>query len=263
MLEAAARAHIPVILLDRPNPINGVDIQGPVADTTSYTAYMPLPVRHSLTLGELARYFNTENHINAALTVIPMQGWHRSYWIDQTSIPWTNPSPNLTSLTAATLYPGVALLETANVSVGRGTSTPFELVGAPFIGTHGSTDAASLAAYLTARHIPGVSFAATTFTASNDVGAHYPCTTACSGVRITVTDRNALDAPELGIELISALHHLYPRDFALDKTSTLIANADTMAALRRGYNPRAIAHTWQAALAAFKLRAQPYLLYPR
>jgi SSS family transporter len=252
-LEAAAKAGIEIILLDRPNLINGVAVQGPVSDagSESYINYMPLPVRHGLTLGELAQYINGEKHLGAKLTVVPMQGWQRAEWFDETSLPWTNPSPNLRNITAAALYPGVAFFDAANVSVGRGTSAPFEQIGAPWI------DGAQLAAYLNARKIPGVSFSATTFTAAKP----YLCTAACEGVHITLTDRNELDAPELGIELISALHHLYPDKFLLEKTAPLIVNAATLEALRRGDDPRAIAHAWQPALHAFQQRALPYRIY--
>ncbi|MDR3734419.1 MAG: sodium/solute symporter [Acidobacteriaceae bacterium] len=252
-LEAAAKAGIEIILLDRPNLINGVAVQGPVSDagSESYINYMPLPVRHGLTLGELAQYINGEKHLGAKLTVIPMQGWQRAEWFDETSLPWTNPSPNLRNITAAALYPGVAFFDAANVSVGRGTSAPFEQIGAPWI------DGAQLAIYLNARKIPGVSFEPTIFTATKP----YLCTATCHGVHITLTDRNALDAPELGIELISALHHLYPDKFLLEKTAPLIVNAATLEALRRGDDPRAIAHAWQPALHAFQQRALPYRIY--
>lgn len=253
-LEAAAKAGIDVIVLDRPNPINGVTAQGPVSDagSESYIDYMPLPVRHGLTLGELARYYNGEKKIGAHLTVIPMRGWARSTWFDETSLPWTNPSPNLRSETEEALYPGVAFLDSANVSVGRGTALPFEQVGAPYI------DGPKFVAYLNTRKIPGVSFTPITFTAEKP----YLCSaTTCQGVAITLTDRTVLDSPELGIEIVSALHHLYPEQFQLEKVVLLIANAATMAALRRGDDPRRIAAAWQPVLQTYKQRAQQYLLY--
>ncbi|HUZ94792.1 MAG TPA: sodium/solute symporter [Edaphobacter sp.] len=268
-LEAAAQAHIEVIVLDRPNPIGGELVQGPVSDAglESYTDYMPLPVRHGLTLGELARYINGERRlptaaspdvqapINAHLTVVPMQNWTRSEYFDQTRLPWTNPSPNLRSLTAATLYPGVALLETTNVSVGRGTPTPFEHFGAPYI------DAPQLAAYLTARKIPGVTFAPTSLSI-DDTANHYPYHgQTIPGIQITLTDRNALDAPELGIELLSALHRLYPNQFNLTKAERLVASVNTMLALDNNEDPRSIAASWASDLAAFQKRRAPYLLY--
>ena len=267
-LEAAAQAHIEIILLDRPNPIGGVAVQGPVSDNgaESYVDYMPLPIRHGMTLGELALYFNSERllpsaaspnvraPIRAQLTVIGMQNWSRRQYYNDTGLQWINPSPNLRSVAANTVYPGVELLQSTNVSVGRGTDTPFEHIGAPYI------DAAQLSAYLTARKIPGVSFAPTSFVVTEDSN-HYPFHgKTIPGISFTVTDRNALDAPELGIELISALHHLYP-EFTLSKADHLIANVDTMRALANQEDPRRIAEGWAADLAAFDHRRQVYLLY--
>jgi SSS family transporter len=288
-LEAAAcetaRAHpLEVILLDRPDPINGEAVQGPISNTApSYINYMPLPIRHGLTLGELAQYIHGEQPVtctpsttpiknSATLTDIPMQNWHRSEFFDQTSLTWTNPSPNLRSPTEAILYPALGLLDATNISVGRGTTTPFELFGA---GTTPATkaeptqpawfDAQEVAAYLTSRKIPGVTFTPTTTPIADDAN-HYPYHgQTIPAVRLTLTDRNALDSPELGIEIVSALHHLYPTHFALDKTAPLIANAETSAALARAdspdSDPRTIAATWAAALAAFRARRAPYLLY--
>jgi uncharacterized protein YbbC (DUF1343 family)/CubicO group peptidase (beta-lactamase class C family) len=267
-LEAAAQAHIEIIVLDRPNPIGGLAVQGPVSDNgaESYVDYMPLPIRHGMTLGELALYFNSERlfpsaaspniraPIRAQLTVIAMQNWSRRQYYDDTGLPWINPSPNLRSVAANTVYPGVELLQPTNVSVGRGTDTPFEHIGAPYI------DAAQLSGYLSARKIPGVSFAPTSFVVTEDSN-HYPFHgKTIPGITFTVTDRNALDAPELGIELISALHHLYP-EFTLSKADHLIANVDTMRALTNQEDPRKIAEGWAADLAAFDHRRQVYLLY--
>ena len=267
-LEAAAQAHVEIIVLDRPNPIGGLSVQGPVSDNgaESYVDYMPLPIRHGMTLGELALYFNSERllpsgaspniraPIRAQLTVIAMQNWSRRQYYDDTGLHWINPSPNLRSVAANTVYPGVELLQSTNVSVGRGTDTPFEHIGAPYI------DAAQLSAYLKARKIPGVSFAPTSFVVTEDSN-HYPSHgKTIPGVTFTVTDRNALDAPELGIELISALHHLYP-EFTLSKADHLIANVDTMRALANQEDPRKIAEGWATDLAAFDQRRQVYLLY--
>ena len=267
-LEAAAQAHIEIILLDRPNPIGGIAVQGPVSDNgvESYVDYMPLPIRHGMTLGELALYFNSERllpsssspniqaPIRAPLTVIAMQNWSRQQYYDDTGLKWINPSPNLRSVAVNTVYPGVELLQSTNVSVGRGTDTPFEHIGAPYI------DAAQLTAYLTARKIPGVTFSPTSFAILDDSN-HYPFHgKTIPGINFTVTDRGALDAPELGIELISALHHLYP-EFTLTKAAFLIANADTMRALANEEDPRKIAEGWVADLTAFKGRRQTYLLY--
>jgi uncharacterized protein YbbC (DUF1343 family) len=202
------------------------------------------------------------------VTVVPLQNWHRNEFFDQTGVPWVNPSPNLRSVEEATLYPGLGMLDATNVSVGRGTATPFEVFGA---GATPATkdapaqpawfDSKTVAAYLTARKIPGVTFAATKFAVADDAN-HYPYHgQTIEGVRLTVTDRTALDSPELGIEILSALHHLYPAQFKLDKAAPLVANTETMAALARGDDPRAIAASWAADLAAFKQRREKYLLY--
>ncbi|HEV2718195.1 MAG TPA: exo-beta-N-acetylmuramidase NamZ domain-containing protein, partial [Terriglobales bacterium] len=199
-LEASARAGIEIVVLDRPNPITGSFVEGPMPDPgrESFVSYGAVPVRHGMTMGELEKMYNTERGINAKLTVIPMEGWMRGDWFDSTALTWVNPSPNLRSLTQATLYPGVGLVEGTNVSVGRGTETPFELLGAPWIHGH------ELAQYLNAREISGVRFVPVSFTpnASNYAGQK------CEGVNIVVVERNAFDAPELGIELASALHKL-------------------------------------------------------
>ncbi|HWH79201.1 MAG TPA: DUF1343 domain-containing protein, partial [Candidatus Binatus sp.] len=154
LLEEAAKVKLPIFVLDRPNPINGIDVEGPVADPDkfSFTAYYAIPVRYGMTIGELARFFNEEKHLGADLRVIQLDNWRRPMWLDSTGLTWINPSPNMRSLTQAALYPGIGLLETTNVSVGRGTDTPFEVVGAPWI------DGAKLSANLNSRRIPGVRF---------------------------------------------------------------------------------------------------------
>jgi uncharacterized protein YbbC (DUF1343 family) len=183
-----------------------------------------------------------------------MQNWKRREFFDETGLRWTNPSPNLRSPTAAILYPGIGLTEMTNISVGRGSEKPYEHIGAPYI------NAQELAAYLTARRIPGVSFAPTSFAVAEDSN-HYPSHgKTIPGIAFTVTDRNALDSPELGVELLSALHHLYP-EFLLAKAAHLVTNADTMRALTNQDDPRKIAGGWAADLAAFDHRRQPYLLY--
>jgi len=267
-LEAAAKARIEVIVLDRPNPIGGLAVQGPVSDNgvEAYTDYMPLPIREGMTLGELALYFNGERllasatspnvrvPIRAQLTVVAMRNWTRPQYFDDTGLKWINPSPNLRSSAANVVYPGVELLQSTNVSVGRGTEMPFLHIGAPYI------DSAQLVAYLTARNIPGIRFTPVSFSVAEDAN-HFPFHgKTLPGISFTVTDRSVLDSPELGIELISALHHLYP-DFAMAKAERLIANVDTMRALENREDPQKIAEGWKSDLAAFKERRQPYLLY--
>jgi uncharacterized protein YbbC (DUF1343 family) len=252
-LEAAAKAGVEIVILDRPNPITGSFVQGPVSDAgqEKFTNYFPVPVRHGMTLGELAKMFNAERHIGAKLEVVPMEGWQPGDWFDSTGLPWVNPSPNLRSLTEATLYPGVALIEGTNVSVGRGTDTPFEVVGAPWIKSR------ELAAYLNARSIPSVRFTPIVFTpaSSNFAGE------TCQGVDLLILDRNTLDSPELGIELASALRKLYPNDFKLEKMADLLVNQTVFAALAAGEDPRRIAEYWQEPLQAFVRLREKYLLY--
>jgi uncharacterized protein YbbC (DUF1343 family) len=254
-LEAAAKTGTDIVVLDRPDPINGAFVQGPVsdADVESYVDSMPIPVRHGMTLGELARYDNQQLHLNAPLTVVTMKGWQRGDWFDSTSLPWINPSPNLRDLEQATLYPALGLIETTNISVGRGTDTPFELFGAPWI--HGP----ALAAYLNHQDIPGVRFYAADFTPEKP----YPYGgQQCSGVRILVTARNVLDAPELGVEIASALHRFYSAQFELQKMNVLLANKQVLAEITAGDDPEFIAEQWRPALQDFMQKRQAALLYP-
>jgi uncharacterized protein YbbC (DUF1343 family)/CubicO group peptidase (beta-lactamase class C family) len=252
-LEGAAQAGIEMIVLDRPDPITGSFVQGPVADPgkESFTNYGNVPVRQGMTMGELARMFNTERGINAKLTVVPMDGWQRGDWFDATGLVWVNPSPNLRSVTEAALYPGVALIEGTNVSVGRGTDTPFEVVGAPWMKSK------ELAAYLNARGIGGVRFVPVTFTptSSNYSGQE------CQGVNIVVTDRNGFDAPELGMELAAALRKLYAANFEIEKMQGLLVNQVAYDALVAGQDPRRIAQDWQEELEKFGKVREKYLIY--
>ena len=252
-LEAAAKAGIEVLVLDRPNPITESFVQGPVSDDgrENFTNYFPEPPRHGMTLGELARMFNAERHIGARLNVVAMQGWQPGDWFDSTGVAWVNPSPNLRSLNEATLYPGVGLIEGANVSVGRGTDTPFEVVGAPWI------KGRELAAYLNGREIQSVRFVPIAFTpsSSNFAGDR------CEGVNLIVLDRDTLDSPELGIELAAALHKLYPNDFKLERMADLLVNQAVFEAIGAGEDPRRIAEDWQERLDGFVLLRGKYFLY--
>jgi uncharacterized protein YbbC (DUF1343 family)/CubicO group peptidase (beta-lactamase class C family) len=252
-LEATAKAGIEVVILDRPNPITGSFVQGPVSDAgrENFTNYFPEPPRHGMTLGELAKMFNAERHIGARLEVVAMQGWQPGDWFDSTGLGWVNQSPNLRSLTEATLYPGVATVEGTNVSVGRGTDTPFEVLGAPWI------KGRELAAYLNGRDIQSVRFVPIIFTpsASNYAGER------CEGVNLIVLDRNTLESPELGIELASALHKLYPNDFKLERMSDLLVNQAVLDAIGAGEDPRRIAEDWRERLEEFVRLREKYLLY--
>jgi uncharacterized protein YbbC (DUF1343 family)/CubicO group peptidase (beta-lactamase class C family) len=252
-LEAAAQAGVDLIVLDRPNPVTGSFVQGPVSDAEreNFTNYWTVPPRHGMTLGELAKMFNAERNINAKLTVVPMDGWQRGDWFDATGLAWVNPSPNLRSVYEASLYPGVALIEGTNISVGRGTDTPFELVGAPWIKSR------ELAAYLNGRGIGGVRFVPVSFTPTSAV---YTGQT-CWGVNIIVTDRNGFDAPELGIELAAALHKLYAADFKIERMTDLLVNQSVYDALMAGQDPRRVAQDWQDGLEKFQKVREKYLIY--
>src|SRR5271165_2690339 len=252
-LEAAAKAGKPIVVLDRPAPLNGAYVQGPVSDTgqASFVNYHTVPIRHGMTIGELARLYNAERKINANLTVVSMKGWIRGDWFDATGLQWINPSPNLRSLEEATTYPGVALLEGTNVSVGRGTDTPFQVIGAPWIKPR------QLASYLNARLIAGVRFIPTEFTPAASTNAGKPC----GGVQILIINRETLDAPELGIELAAALHKLYPQEFDLSKMNVLLANQAAFQALQLGEDPRRIAEDWRDGLDRFIQVRAKYLLY--
>jgi uncharacterized protein YbbC (DUF1343 family)/CubicO group peptidase (beta-lactamase class C family) len=254
-LEAAAKAGIPFFVLDRPNPITGTRVEGPLLDAAnvSFVGYFAgIPVRHGLTMGELARLFNAQNKIGAALTVIPMQDWNRGDWLDSTNLPWSNPSPNMRSLKAATLYPGLCLLEySENLSVGRGTDAPFEQVGADFIGGR------ELAAYLNKRDIPGVRAYPTSFkpTESNFKNVRI------EGVRFEITNRELFDSTRLGLELAAALQKLYPGKIDFAKNRRLIGSDDAIRRLQAGNDPREIQASFQDAVAAFVKLREPYLLY--
>jgi uncharacterized protein YbbC (DUF1343 family)/CubicO group peptidase (beta-lactamase class C family) len=252
-LEAAAKSGKEIVVLDRPNPIGGAYLQGPIADSgrESFVSYWKTPVRHGMTVGELARMFNAERSIGAKLSVVKMEGWYRGDWYDSTGMLWINPSPNMRNLTEAALYPGLGMIEGSNVSVGRGTDTPFELLGAPWIAP------TTLAAYLNGREISGVRFIPIRFTPA---GATY-AGQQCGGVSLVVTDRDALDAPELGAELASALQHVYPDQYRLASIDGLVRNKATLDALKAGEDPRRIAEDWQDALESFKVLRAKYLLY--
>jgi len=252
-LEAAAKAGKEIIVLDRPDPITGATVQGPVADSDreSFVSYWKTPIRHGMTMGELARMFNAERGIGARLSVVPMQGWLRGDWFDSTGELWTNPSPNLRSVNEATVYPGIGMIENTNISVGRGTDTPFELVGAPWI------DPAAVAAYLNARELDGARFVPVRFTPESSEYAHQ----LCGGVNIVVTNRDALDAPEMGLEVASALQKLYPNDYKIAELDTLMVSKQSLDALVAGEDPRRIAEDWQDADERFIALRAKYLLY--
>ena len=254
-MEAAAKAGIPFYVLDRPNPVAGNRVEGPMLDAanTSFVGYQAgMPVRHGMTMGELARLFNAQNKIGAALTVVPMQDWRRGDWFDSTDLPWTNPSPNMRSLNAAILYPGLCLLESSeNFSVGRGTDAPFEQVGSDFI------RGPQLSDYLNKRLIPGVRVYATSFapTESRSKGVRI------EGVRFEITNRELFDSTRLGVELAAALGKLYPGKIDFARSKRLIGSDDVIRRLQAGEDPRAIQESYRDAVAAFVKLREPYLLY--
>jgi uncharacterized protein YbbC (DUF1343 family)/CubicO group peptidase (beta-lactamase class C family) len=253
-LEEAAKRKMKVFVLDRPNPIGGVHLEGPPLDKTAigFTGYFPMmPIRHSLTMGELARLFNEEGKIGADLTVIPMRGWRRDAWFDETGLPWINPSPNMRTLYAATLYPGIGAFESTNISVGRGTDTPFEHIGAPWI------DGARLAEALNARALPGVRFYPVTFTpASSRFSGEL-----CHGVFIVITDRSVVRPVRIGVEIASALMKLFPGQLQIDAAARLFGSAEGLRRIAAGDDPAAIAASWSGAEARWRLLRARYLLY--
>jgi uncharacterized protein YbbC (DUF1343 family)/CubicO group peptidase (beta-lactamase class C family) len=253
LLEESAKAKLPVYVLDRPNPIGGVEVEGPIADADklSFIAYHTIPTRHGLTIGELGILFNKQRNIGANLRVIKMEGWRRSMWFDETNLTWTNPSPNMRSLTEATLYPGIGLLETTNVSVGRGTDTPFELVGAPWM------KGDRLADYLNQRGIAGVRFVPVRFTPKSSVFKDQEC----SGVNIIVTDRSVFRPVTAGIEFAVALRILFPNDWKVDSYLRLLVNANTLDRVKRGDPPRDIVSSWNTKLEEFRKARAEVLLY--
>lgn len=253
-LEAAAKTGVEVVVLDRPNPVTGSMVQGPVSDAShlNFVDYHTEPIRHGMTMGELAKMFNAERHINARLTVVPMQGWQRGDWFDSTSLTWVNPSPNLRDMDQTALYTGVCIIEGTNVSVGRGTDTPFAIFGAPWIKPR------ELAAYLNGREMAGVRFVPTWFTPAqgSKLGGQK-----LGGIQIVLVDRSILDAPEMGLELASALLKLYPKDFDTSRMIQLLGNDAVLAALLRGDDPRRIAAGYEADLQKFLEVRQKYLIY--
>ena len=252
-MEEAAKRHIPFYVLDRPNPITGEIVEGPMLDPdkTAFVAYFPVPVRYGLTIGELAQLFNTEKHIDCELHVIAMKNWHRKYFYQNTGVRWIPPSPNLRSLDAAILYPGLEILQSAKVSVGRGTESPFEEFGAPWL------NGQEVADDLNARNLPGVRFKNQPYVPVSGLyaGQH------CGGVSIRVTDRAAVRSMRVGLEIASVLEKSYPNKFDLAKTIVLLGNDATVQQLKDGVPVEQIIASWSAALEAFEELRQKYFLY--
>jgi uncharacterized protein YbbC (DUF1343 family) len=252
-MEEAAKNKIGFVVLDRVNPINGHDVEGPVADSDklSFVAYHQIPVRHGMTVGELALLFNKERGVNADLQIVRIEEWKRTEWFDETGLIWVNPSPNMRSLTQATLYPGVCLLEPTNVSVGRGTDTPFELIGAPWI------DGRKLAEALNRSNLPGARFVPVRFTPKASVHKDVEC----NGVNIIVADRKVFEPVLAGIEIAAQLLKLFPKDFSAERFNRLLASQKIFDAFRQGSDARALRQIWESDLDGFRAIRRKYLLY--
>lgn len=252
-MEEAAKRKIAFYVLDRPNPIGGDVIEGPMldADKTAFVAYYPVPVRYGLTIGELAQFYNAENHINANLHVVAMKNWHRNYYFEITGIKWLPPSPNLRTLKGSILYPGIEILQAANVSVGRGTEAPFEEFGAPWI------DGEAVASALNARNLPGLHFVAQPFIPVAELYSGKRC----GGVGMRIIDRNAVRSLRLVIEIATILQRLYPQKFDAAKLITLMGNVETIRQLQAGESPEKIVASWSVDLNAFEQVRRKYFLY--
>jgi uncharacterized protein YbbC (DUF1343 family) len=252
-MEEAAKRGIKFYVLDRPNPITGEIVEGPMLDTekTSFVAYFPLPVRYGLTIGELAQLFNTENHINVELHVIRMKNWHRNYFFESTGIRWIPPSPNLRTLKGAILYPGLEILQIAGVSVGRGTEAPFEEFGAPWI------EGEEVAAELNERNLAGLHFVNQPFVPVSGLYAGQKC----GGVGIKVTDRAAVRSMRMGLEIAATMIKKYPTHFDATKMVELLGNDETVRQLQAGVAPEQIVASWGKDLSSFDVVRRKYYMY--
>lgn len=252
-MEEAAIKGLTFVVLDRPNVINGVQVEGPVlcAEAKSFVGYYEVPVRHGMTVGELARWHRTKAALDLDLVVIAMQGWSRDLWFDETALPWLPPSPAMLSLTTAALYPGVCCMERMNLSVGRGTDHPFEWVGAPWI------DEDALAQDLESRKIPGVAIQPIEFCPTRSQYADQ----VCHGVAVEVMDRNTLNVVALGVHLIDGIHRQNPVEFRFGDTLGLIGDPATLRSLKSYLPVEEIRQSWQPSIRAFEEEREPFLLY--
>jgi uncharacterized protein YbbC (DUF1343 family)/CubicO group peptidase (beta-lactamase class C family) len=253
-MEEAAKKHLPFFVLDRPNPITGVHVEGPLLDPNleSFVGCLEIPVRHGMTFGELAKMANGERNLGLDLHIIPVEGWNRGDWFDSTGLAWIDPSPNMRGLNAATLYPGIALLEfSQNYSVGRGTDAPFEQIGADWI------RGPELASFLNSRYIPGVRVYATRFrpASSNFAGK------TIEGVRFVITDRDSFDSTRFGLEVGYALEKLYPGKIPWEINRFLIGNHEVIEAGKAAQDPRTTVQGMEASLASFLSRREKFLIY--
>lgn len=250
-MEAAAQRGLRFVVLDRVNPIGGDKVEGPVLlDEEKFTATHAIAIRHGMTVGELARMMNAERGIGTSLEIVKLDGWRRSRRFDRTGLPWINPSPNIRKLDAALLYPGIGLLEFA-ISVGRGTDSPFELLGAPYI------DGPQLAAELWKAQPPGVAIEPAAFTP----GASVFQGKKCGGLKLRVTDPDRLEPVALGIQIASAIARLHPDKLDFEKMNILLNHTKAWQALKRGAAAEEIEEAWKQELEAFETRRRAFLLY--
>lgn len=251
-MEAAAESDKKFIVLDRVNPINGVTVNGPLRrGESNFTGYHEIPVRHGMTVGELAQMIKTENDLNLDLKIIPIEGWRRDMLFDETGLQWINPSPNMRNLTQAILYPGIGLLETTELSVGRGTDTPFEIFGAPYI------NQLELAEELNRLNVPGVRFIPVQFTPSSSKYQNE----ICQGVNIILTDRESCPVVDLGIGIAHTLNRLYAPDFDLGKLNRLLMNPEAIEQLRESHSWQSVVSHWRDEEQSFIERRKPFLIY--
>jgi uncharacterized protein YbbC (DUF1343 family) len=252
-MEAAAKKGIAFYVLDRPNPLGGEIVEGPMLDEDkrTFVAYFPTPVRYGLTIGELAQLYNAENKIGVDLHVIQMKNWHRNYFYESTGLRWVPPSPNLRTTKGAILYPGLEILQNAGVSVGRGTEAPFEIFGAPWM------NGEDVAAALNAKHLPGLRFLAQLLIPVSGLYAGQRC----GGVSIRIGEKSAVRSMRMGLEIAAALKKMYPDKVDLAKAITLLGNATTVQLLQDGVAPEKIVADWKDDLATFEAMRRKYVLY--
>jgi uncharacterized protein YbbC (DUF1343 family) len=259
-IEEAAKRDLEVVVLDRPNPIGGEVVEGPVSDaglTGDFIAYFPMPARYGMTIGELAAMFTAERKLGARLRVVAMEGWRRAMWFDETGLRWIDPSPALRRLSATALYPATNMLYITDgrppISMGRGSDAPYEVFGAPWV-----RDERALASYLNERRIPGVSFVPLRFTPRESVFVGEEC----GGVFVVLLDRQKLNTGRLGAELLSAFWRLHPGRFGIDGVYRRVGSKAVLEAIKAGADPLEVEALWQKDLAAFKATRAKYLLYP-
>ncbi|MGH9340830.1 MAG: exo-beta-N-acetylmuramidase NamZ family protein [Acidobacteriota bacterium] len=252
-IEAAAEKGIPFYVLDRPNMINGADVAGPLLDEkyVSFVGYMRIPIQHGMTAGEFALMVNGEKRLDADVQVIRMEGWKRAMWYDETGLEWVNPSPNIRNLTQAILYPGSCLLESRQISVGRGTDTPFQIVGAPWL------RAKEIAAYLNSRNIPGVRFMPRRFQPEASVYSGQ----VCEGLDILLVNREVFDPVLMGLEMLAAVIKFHPEEFQLETVMRLLGSDEAASRLKRGETGAEILQAMQGELDEFLRLRSKYLLY--